>query len=312
MAVDALEPHLVAVEPERLVVRGELAYAEPRRNGAERASRDGHVVEVRALGAPELERRNRETRTPVGKANLFRRTAVERDCRIERSGKSALRLKRKFDSASLVVARPHHHAVEFHVRMLELELNAVVEPTREEEVVERLEDEILRAGEPVVESDDERVLARREGTKRNLERGIGKLRHRDFAAVDEELRLKPHALHDEPRVLGRLVESERATVLRETALGVPLRHQVEASRHDHLVGRLEATRRRRELCIPRKREVPCSIERNALEFGMRREHHAKKRSANHDFFHTEIIHLATDPPQSPWKGLPDEGPRARR
>ena len=120
VAVYALEPHLLAVEPKRLVVRDELAYAEPRRDGAERASRDCHAVEIRALGTPQLERRHFEARAPVGKADGLCRAAVERNRRVERSGKRPLRLKRKLDRASLVVARPDDHAVKLRFRMLQL------------------------------------------------------------------------------------------------------------------------------------------------------------------------------------------------
>ena len=290
MAVYPLEPYLLAVQPKRLVVRGELAYAEPRGDGAKRACRDGHAVEVGTIWAPELERRHREARAPIGEANCLRRATVERDGRFERSGKSPFRLKREFDCASLVVARPHHHAVELHLRMLELELHAVVEAAREEEVIVRLEHEVPRAAEPVVERDDKNVLARHEGPERNLEFGIGKLRHRDFAAVDEELCLKPHALHDEPRVLRSFAERERAAVVREAALGVPLRHQVEAPRNDHLVGRLEVARRGGEPTPRREHEVPGSVERNAFEFGTRREQGAEQGGADHNLFHVVIIH----------------------
>ena len=100
----------------------------------------------------------------------------------------------------------------------------MVEATRKEEIVEPLEDEVLRADEPIVECGDERVFARREWAERNLERGIGKLRHSDFAAVDKELRLQSHALHDEPRVPGWLVERKRAAVVRKPALRIPFRH----------------------------------------------------------------------------------------
>ena len=83
---------------------------------------------------------------------------------------------------------------------------------------------------------------------------------------------------------------QRAAVVREAALRIPLRHQVEAPRNNHLVGRLEVARRSGKPTPRREREVPGSVERNAFEFGTRREQGAEQGGADHNLFHIVIIH----------------------
>ena len=255
--VRALQEEDLAVQPQAFLLRLDLPDAETGNHGRDallrvrggragaRPSRCGYGgrsgarpsqcyrVEVGGGGAPEFEVRHAHGRAEVAERGLDLLRAVEDERRVEVSLREVDGLD--LHRARLVVARAHEE-----LPVVEDHLHAVVETAVEVEVVVR-QGELLRGPpEHVVKCGEDRVGAGGERTG-----GDFQLRPREGLdaangfAVDGELRAQAHAVHDDPGVLDRLGERERAPVEAGAALAQPFGQHVPASGNGHPVRRGE-------------------------------------------------------------------------
>ena len=244
MSVRALQEEDLPVQPQALLLRFDFPDAEPRNHGRDaiycvRFGRAGarpsqcHRVQIRRRRRPKLEVRHAHGRAEVAERGLDLLRAVKD----ERRGEVSLREVDGLDlhRARLVVARAHEE-----LAVVEDHLHAVVEAAVEVEVVVR-QGELLRGPlEHVVERGEERVGTGGEGAGGDFQlRPREGLHAANRLAVDGELRAQAHAVHDDPGILDRLGERERAPVESGAALAEPFGLHVPAAGHGHPVRRGE-------------------------------------------------------------------------
>ena len=266
MAVRALQEDALAVEVEPAVLRLDRADAEAGGEGEAVGLPQGDGVEAGGIRRPEAEARHRDGRAaaPEGGGERVRAVEDERRVEVRRLEVDGLDL----DRPRPVVARPHEE-----LPVVERERDAVEEATPAVEVVVRAHELLVAPVEAVVHGGEERVFAGGERTRRDLDAAPGQRVRPDVAPVDPERAVEPQPVHDEPGVLHRRVERERAAVVARPPLHEPLRQRVEAARHHDAVRRGE----RRVRLLPAlpllEAELPGPVEVQRL----RRGHHSNGR-----------------------------------
>ena len=179
-------------------------------------------MEVGGGGTPEPEVRHLHGRAEVAERGLDFVPSVEDERRVEVARREVHGLD--LHRARLVVSRAHEEPA-----VVERKAHAMVEAAVEVEVVVRKRELLRGPFEHVVECGEKSMRAGGERTGRNLQTSP---RERLDAA-------RRPAVHDDPRVLHRLGERERAAVETRPALAEPFRLHVPAAWHGHPVCRRE-------------------------------------------------------------------------